>query len=185
MRWNALFADLDQRFAAMSDADEDAELPDQVRVVYGATTVQQRFAGAEGADVTVDLCTGARLSGELARVGADWLLLRPVGPAEVVVALSAVVGADGLTARTGAPLSALQGRLDLRRALRALARDRSPVQLHDTAGRYTAGTVDRVGADHVELAVHPLDELRRAGQVRSVRLVPVAAIAAVRSMPHG
>jgi hypothetical protein len=42
------------------------------------------------------------------------------------------------------------------------------------------GTIDRVGADFIEVATHPAGEARRRADVRDVELVTLAAIAAVR-----
>jgi hypothetical protein len=55
--------------------------------------------------------------------------------------------------------------------LRHLARDRAAVVLRLRSGAEVAGTVDRVAADHLDLAVHPADERRpRGGPVRAVAL---------------
>jgi len=64
--------------------------------------------------------------------------------------------------------------------LRGIARDRSAVRLLLRDGSALAGTVDRVGADFVELAAHPAGELRRRVEVRDVLVVPTAALAVVR-----
>jgi len=59
-------------------------------------------------------------------------------------------------------------------------RDRSTVQVRLTDGRTVAGTLDRVGADFVELGEHPAGELRRAAEVRDLLVLPIQAIVLVR-----
>jgi hypothetical protein len=76
-------------------------------------------------------------------------------------------------------------RLDLRRALRGLARDRAVVQVILDDGAALTGTLDRVGADYVEMAEHPADQLRRSEAVQGVRAVVLEAIAVVRTVPPG
>jgi hypothetical protein len=48
-----------------------------------------------------------------------------------------------------------------------------------------AGTLDRVGADYVELAEHPADLPRRAEAVQGVRAVVISGIAVVRTVTPG
>jgi len=42
------------------------------------------------------------------------------------------------------------------------------------------GTLDRVGSDYLEFAVHAAGEPRRRGEVREVLMLPIAALAALR-----
>ncbi|MET0865193.1 MAG: hypothetical protein ABWZ98_12745 [Nakamurella sp.] len=201
MRWDRLFDDLEARFEELAEAEATAELADRERVAIGAIWMTQRLSGAIGSAVRVRLAGGPLVAGRLLGVGPDWLLLNEGQGRDCLVALSAVIALEGLTATTGRELSGLALRLDLRRALRGLARDRSPVALALTgwggvttgsgsvagvtgSGEIT-GTIDRVGADFVEVAVHAAWEPRRAGAVRSVALLPVSAIVLVRALPLG
>jgi hypothetical protein len=133
-------------------------------------------------------CLGAGpVAGVLVEVGADWLLLEDDGARQTLVASAAVRSVSGLGRRTIVEESAgpVRARLDLRRALRGLARDRSAVQIVLDDGSVLSGTLDRVGADYVELAEHPADLPRRAEAVQGVRAVVIAGIAVVRTITPG
>jgi len=193
VRWEQLFADLDARFDDLADAQMMAELADRQRVAAGGVTMVQRFAGARNTPIRLRTHDGAALAGVVLEVGPDWLLLDQQGPGELLVAMRAVTAVEGLTAATGPPLDRVGRRLDLRLALRGIARDRSPVvvaltgaaTLETGRGPEIGGTIDRVGADFLELAQHAVWEPRRASGVRSVALLPLHAVVAVRSMPAG
>jgi hypothetical protein len=193
VRWEQLFAELEARFDELADAQMMAELADRQRVAAGSVTMVQRFAGALGTTVRLRTQDGAVLGGMVLEVGPDWLLLDQQGPGELLVATASVTAVEGLTAATGAPLDQVSRRLDLRLALRGIARDRSPVVVTVTGaaaaetgrGPEVSGTIDRVGADFLELAQHAVWEPRRATGVRSVALLPLRAVVAVRSMPAG
>jgi hypothetical protein len=126
------------------------------------------------------------VTGVLVDVGPDWVLLEDGGRQDLV-ALWTVRTVGGLGRRTAAPESATSvwHRLDLRRAVRGLVRDRSTVQVVLDDGVVLTGTLDRVGADYVELAEHPLDQPRRREAVRGVRAVALDAVAVVRTAPPG
>ena len=138
--------------------------------------------------------------GRLGRVGPNWLLLTEAQGRDALIALSAMTAIEGLTASTGREITGVARRLDLRHALRGLVRDRAPVTVALTGwaggvpvagqpqagfGTEVTGTIDRVGADFIEVASHAAWEPRRASTIRSVALVPLAALMVVRALPLG
>ena len=187
MRWQQLFADLQAQFDEEEAAAERGEGASRARAEMGTVRLAERLRGALGSEVVLG-CRGAgTVTGVLADVGVDWLLLAADGRREDLVAVRAVRTVGGLGRRTAVaePAGAVWSRLDLRRALRGLARDRSAVQLVLDDGVVLTGTLDRVGADYVELAEHPADQPRRSEAVQGVRAVVLDAIAVVRTMQPG
>jgi hypothetical protein len=187
MRWQQLFADLEARFEAEQDAAERGETSSRGRHEVGALRWVDRVAGALGSPVVL-LCRGAGpVAGTLSDVGSDWLLLIDDRGRECLVAAAAVRAVSGLGRRTAPAQETgpVRGRLDLRRALRGLARDRAAVQLVLDEGTVLFGTIDRVGADYVELAEHAADLHRRAEAVQGVRAVVIDAVVVVRTALPG
>jgi hypothetical protein len=184
VRWQQLFADLSAQFEQAEEATERAEAASRARLELGAVRLADRLRAAVGSELVLR-CRGAgQLAGRLTDVGVDWLLLEDERGAEVLVASAAVLAVSGL-GRLTAPLEepgAVRPRLDLRWAVRAVARDRSTVQVVLGDGARLAGTIDRVGADFCELAEHPEDEPRRAGAVRGVQAVALSAVVLVRTV---
>ena len=188
MRWEQLFADLEAQAAEQEAAADQAEAGSRARAEYGRLRLADRLGGSVGGLVTLN-CRGAgELRGRLVDRGVDWVLLVDVQERDVLVAVGAVTAVAGLAAAT-APAQddgPVARSLDLRRALRGLARDRMPVHCLLVDGTVLAGTVDRVGADFLELAEHPLDQPRRRAAVTGVRAVPLGAVVAVRTaLPGG
>ncbi|HZE48427.1 MAG TPA: hypothetical protein VE074_02630, partial [Jatrophihabitantaceae bacterium] len=62
-------------------------------------------------------------------------------------------------------------------------RDRSAVRIGDRSGVTIDGTIDRLGADFIEVAEHAAGESRRPADVRDVLVIPLAALAVVRRSP--
>ena len=184
MRWEQLFADLEAQAAAEEARAEQAEAGSRARAEHGRLRLADRLRGALGAEVSVT-CRGAGdVRGRLLDVGPDWLLLVDAQQRDVLVGAGAVRAVAGLTAATvPEPGGVVARRLDLRRALRGLVRDRAPVQVLLDDGTVVTGTIDRVGADFVEVAEHPADRPRRAGAVTGVRAVVVDAVSVVRRLP--
>lgn len=182
MRWEALFADLEAEFAAAEGVEADAELRDRVRRELTSVRLVDRLTAARGAALSVHV-RGAALRGRLVDCGANWLLLAESPAREALVPLAAVAAITGLSRWSAVAGSEgrVGARLDLAYALRGIARDRSAVAVSVSDSSVCAGTIDRVGADFLEVAEHPVGESRRTESVTGVRTVPTSAILVVRS----
>ena len=129
MRWERLFADLEARFDELADSDLSAQLADRQRVEAGAVAMVQRLAGSVGQPIRVRVGGGSTVAGALVAVGPDWVLVSEGQGRDALVAARAVVAVEGLSAVTALPMLGVSIRLDLRRALRGLVRDRAPVAM--------------------------------------------------------
>jgi hypothetical protein len=177
VRWDDLFGDLEAQLAAADAADLAADADQRLRLEVGRTTIVGRLRAAVGQDVALGVADQV-MRGRIEGVGPDWLLLG--GAAETLLPLTAVGWLQGLgRASEVSDPGRVWSRLGLRSALRGLARDRAEVRLHHASGLPVVGTIDRVGDDHLDLALHPPGEPRRAGAVTAVRTVSLASIRAV------
>ena len=182
MRWDDLFTDLEAQAEALDVAARAAEVGERTRVEVSALGMVDRLRAALGTAVRIRLAGDLTISGTVERVGPDWLLIDEGAARECVLAIAAVRSVSGLGRFSAVPGAeeVVESRLKLRSALRGIARDRSAVRLHLVDGAVLDATVDRVGADFVEVARHAPGEPRRHGEVREVVLVPFGALAAVR-----
>jgi hypothetical protein len=180
MRWDAMFADLEAQAEALEVAERAGEVDERIRAELGTLTLFDRLRPAI-APVRLRTAGGCVVAGTISRAGPDWVLLDQDNGREVLVRLGAVTAIGGLGRSTATPdsLDPVTVRLGLWFVLRRIARDRSPVTVRLTDGSTLHATVDRVGADFVEAAVHAPGELRRARSVREELLIPMAALVAV------
>jgi hypothetical protein len=182
MRWDALFADLEAQLDAVQAEELSGEVADRTRHELGRLRTVDRLRAARGRQVVARLQGAGVLVGDVADVGADWVLLEEPGGGAALVALAAVVALSGVGTRSELPGSEgeVERRFDLRFALRRLVRDRAVVEVTLVDGTRVTGTLDRVGTDHLDLAQHDPGELRRASAVRQVLLLPLGAVTLVR-----
>ncbi|MGU3645501.1 hypothetical protein ACLBXX_11075 [Microbacterium sp. C23T] len=195
MRWDRFFDDLEDQLASEWEAERAALDTEAERLRLSRVQLSERLtllAARDGASPTVasfDLADGTTVRASVTGVGADWVALALAdGPGGAVVVPFASLGAIGLphadllrTARPAPPRSPLADRLTFGFVLRDLVRRRAGVAVHLVSGRVLTGTIDRAGADHLDLAVHDHGAPRRADAVSGYRLVPFAAIAWIRA----
>lgn len=182
MRWDDLFDDLQSQAAELQRLELEGEVEDRIRAEVGQIRLVDRLRAATGGSVTLRCDGGTLVTGRLDRVGPDWLLVAEDTTREAAVCLASVASVSGLGRLSMTPdsVTAVEARLGLRYLFRGIARDRSAVRIHLTDGHVLDATIDRVGADFIEVAEHAPGELRRRDEVRRVSAVAMAAIAVVR-----
>ncbi|WP_456818088.1 hypothetical protein [Cellulomonas sp. URHB0016] len=173
MRWETLFADMEAQLDAAGAAEREMRVAELTRAERATVALVDRVRASRGQRVRLLVRTGETIEGELVDCAAEWLLVAASPLQQVLVPYAAVAAAGGLSGHGAPPPGAVERRIGLGHALRALARDRITVRagLH---GGELVGRIERVGSDHLELS---------ATQERSGRLwtVPFGALATVRS----
>ena len=185
MRWEDLFRDLEAQLDAEESAELDAEVADRTRREAALLGVVDRARAAVGHPVQLRVSGAGALEGTLTEVARTWLLLLEPTGREALVPWAAVVSMSGLLTWSGVPGAGGQvaARAGFGSVLRRVARDRLPVQITLVDGAVLGGTVDRVGADFLELTQHASAEFRRRGEVSGVRTIPFHALTVLRRQP--
>ena len=194
MRWDRLFEDLEDQLASEWEAERAALDSEAERVRIARMTLRSRLSALvesppRSADrVGVEVLCGDVLTGSLRAVGADFTAIRADDAVHGLViaplaAIASVAVAPHALVRSARPRpherAHLSERLTFGFVLRDVARRRLPVRVVSAQGRHQTGTIDRVAADHLDLAVHDAGTPRRQREITAVRIVPFAAIACV------
>lgn len=152
MRWERLFEDL---AAQLTEAELDgmrSEVADRTRRELAKIRLRDRVRAALGVHVAMRVRGVGPINGTVSGAGPDWVLLAEPTGTEALVPLTAVVQVTGLGTRASPPDGRVSDRLGLGYVLRGIARDRAEVVVTLVDGSGLAGTIDRVGADHVDIA---------------------------------
>lgn len=189
MRWNRFFEDLEHQLDSEWEVQQAAVDGETERLRLSRLDLRTRLTALLGSDIAVELAGTSVLSGELTAVGADWIGLTREPGGAALVPLSSVqalrLGREAMLASIGvgddhgdAPRThaSLAARQTFGFVLRDLARRRICVVLQRGDERALAGTIDRVGVDHLDLALHDRGVPRREGEVSGYRIVPLAAV---------
>lgn len=195
VHWDRLFEDLEGQLAAEWESERaalDAE-SERLRISRLELRSRLRVLCSAAARATIDLPGGSRIRGRLQALGADWIALVQAEGASSrrstrIIPLHAVRGLDidhGLILASlddeDASDPVLRERMSLGFVLRDLARRRVPVRVIGTDGADLHGTVDRAGADHLDLALHDPGQARVASAVRGFRIIPFSALTSVQA----
>jgi hypothetical protein len=207
VRWDNLFDDLEGQLEYELNAEEVDLRAEEERLRLGRLSMRDRLmslarpaaAGAVQAIVVV-LGSGETLTIRPSAFGKDWLAAVVLGESttsvgsgrlagarpQCVLPLSAIAGVvlnrhqvDSSLDPEAASAPRIVDRIGLPFVLRDLCRRRKSLEVQTTTGSLN-GTIDRVGRDHLDLAVHAPGTLRRSREVSHYRMVPFVHIQLVR-----
>lgn len=185
MRWDALFDDMEAQLAASERLELDSDVAERARTEAAAVELVDRLRGSLGLRIGVHLASGTTFEGILSHAGSQALVLTEPRH-QLLIPYSAPVRYLGLARLAVAEPSWVRQRLGLASALRALARDRTGLVVLVSRGSAEEsklhGVIDRVGRDHLDLAVTGEGEDRREANVRQLATIPFAALAGIRSV---
>jgi len=190
VRWDRFFDELEAQFASEWEAERAALDTEAERLRLSRVPLRDRVEALRdrertGAAPAFEFTDGGVIAAEVSSVGADWVALDPVdsrsGAVLVPLASIAAIGighSDILrSARPVESRSLLTDRMTLGFVFRDLVRRRAGVAVHLATRRSLTGTIDRAGADHLDLALHEPGVPRRASDVVGYRLIPFSSIA--------
>lgn len=187
MRWDKLFDDLESQLEHELGAEEVGLAAEDERLRLARLSVRDRLAALQrsAVDLSLVLIDGSAVTVRADSFGRDWcsgalqprsvpclLPLAAIGAIRMPVA--AASGSLDVPAQQpgGERLSA---RLGLGFVLRDLCRRRQALTVRTLNGALH-GTIDRVGRDHLDLAVHEPGSARRDSAVRELRIIPLARL---------
>jgi len=192
MRWDSLFDDLAGQLDDELAVDDDAVRIEAERLRRGRLALRERLvalcgdAGAPGPFV-VELVDGTTWRLRVRSIGKDWLQAASGTPGgrEVVVPLDAIAAIAMTQTQIDWSLDdvavrepRLLDRLTVSFLLRDLCRRRAAVVVRTRTASWT-GTIDRVGRDHLDLAVHEPGSPRRSRSVEQIRVIVLSEVVVV------
>jgi len=199
MRWDNLFDDLEGQLEQELSAEELDVRAEEERLRLARLTIRDRILAVDDAQprgshysVRVFLADGSVISVRPVTVGRDWFSADVVDDStrtsQCIIPIAAIASIaltrEQLTSslagdEADARRAPLPARLSLAFVLRDLCRRRATVELRTPTG-VLRGTIDRVGRDHLDLAIHEAGEPRRDASVSQSRIVPLAQVVLVR-----
>lgn len=182
-RWDQVFADLEAQAQTFADEDLADEIADRTRREWALISMADRLGAARHRVVSLrinDSPNGSRLLSLLINdVGSECLVgLEAESTAEWLLPLRSIISVAGLgqSSESTDNRGFVGQRFGLSAVLRGWVRDRRTVTLGVSGLGEVTGTLDRAGHDHVDIAVHPVDDFRHPDGVAETHTISHEAI---------
>lgn len=175
-RFDALLAGIEAEAEAADAAALDADIAEVERAARAESRLLDRLRAQH--QVSLEVVGGGMVSGVVAMVGRDVVVVAAEDGDWAIAAwgIAAVVNpAWGADLPRGA-----SERLGLASVARSWARQRDVVRVVRMGAAPLDGTIDAVGADHLDLAEHDPGEPRHPDAVRRQVTIPLGSVSALR-----
>lgn len=196
MRWNNLFDDLESQLEHELGAEDSDLQAEEERLRIGRMSIRDRLWALHEHSAGTQYLVRLDVGGSLVRIaptglGKDWLSGSVVDDTErrpqVIVPLRSIrsiildreQSTNSLAPSASVAHTGLSVRLGITFVLRDLCRRRCELDLV-LGGGAVHGTIDRVGRDHLDIAVHEAGTPRRSTAVAQYRMVPIDQVLLVR-----
>lgn len=196
MRWNNLFDDLESQLEHELSAEDIDLQAEEERLRLGRMSLRDRLSALHESSAGAYYLVRIDIGGDVVKIaptslGKDWvagnLVDETARQRQVIVPLHAMSGiildrgqtTASLTSPAKSAHTGLSARLGITFVLRDLCRRRCELDVVLATGSLH-GTIDRVGRDHCDLAVHESGTPRRPTAVAQYRIVPLDQVVMVR-----
>lgn len=199
MRWDNLFDDLEGQLEHELDAEQSEVRAEEERLRLGRLSLRDRLMALANAQprgavyvIGVILTTGESLGITPSTFGKDWVsatvvdgtsrgvqCVLPLSSIAALILTGRQVNESLHAAAATQPDGRLVDRIGVPFVLRDLCRRRRSLDVQTRSG-ITHGTIDRVGRDHFDLAVHESGAPRRERDVVQIRVIPLDQVVLIR-----
>lgn len=182
MRMEKIFQDFELQLLAERQRTIELDAQEIRKSEQTKIAMADRLAGQIGSELKVMSGNSMYWTGVLTTVGQGWIQLSS-NAENILIPQHALCWWEGKNSFSATDARPLARKLSLGYALRALATARLPLRFFHMVGETTTeGTIERVGLDFCEIALHPLEGSFRSKEITGYRIAPMQNISAVCSL---
>lgn len=171
MNLDSLFRDYEARLAAVQQANLELDAREMQKAEFSKIQMSDRLAAQQGQILTVFVDGGQKWEGVLESVGLGWVQLK-CAHESVLIPQKSIFWWEGGNLHSQVDAHTVSRKLSFAFALRSLVKYRLVVRLLLDEGQEIDGVIERVGADFLDIKVHPTDRsgARGGGTWRTVQI---------------
>ncbi|MFW0108507.1 hypothetical protein ACN08Z_05195 [Rothia sp. P7181] len=176
-----IFRDYEAQLDSLRQQEIESSAQESRRAEFAKIQQVDRLAAQQGRRIRVCCHPSILWSAELETVGNGWVQLRSTTE-NILIPLRSILWWEGENRRSQLDAGAITRKLNFSYAFRALSVARTPLRIfHRDFVTTTEGTVEKVGLDFIEVALHPLDGQYRSRNITGMRVVGLENVGAACS----